>query len=827
MQDSAELSRHVLEARTIAERAGQSPSTAHLLLAFFTHDNPVERVLAARRIDEELILGRVRDLPREPAAQFDDLVSQAREVARRAGSDEVRALHLLVAMTQLRGCAAHDLLSLVVPSTAELAREALGYVVGPLPRRLQPRVVPSTPPVRTVSTPAPALRHDAPTAVPPVRPRTSMPPVRPASRVSTLEAPVAAGDVRRASRVSKIRRLAEGLEPEVQVSPFALDPEQFPYLVSLGRNLTELAAAGQLDPVIGRDREVDEALDVLGKRRANNPVLVGEPGVGKTAIVEGLALEFVRLAKEGRPPRLLVELDVAGLVAGTQLRGSLSEKLNGLKEEVRRAAGTVVVFIDEIHMLVGAGQTGEGAQDASNELKAALARGEFPCVGATTFAEFQRYFTQDPALERRFIAIVVKEPSVEEALVIVRGVGRQYARHHGVAYDEAALEAAVTLSARYVHDRALPDKALAALDVAGSRAARAGAPSVTRDEVARAVARMAKLPEDRLLQPDADRLMGLETELARRVVGHPEVVERVAKAVRRSFAGFGGQRPLASFIFLGPSGVGKTELARTLADVVFGTPDALVRVDMSEFSEGHAVAKLVGAPPGYVGFGEGGLLTEAVRRRPACVVLLDEIEKAHRDSQQLVLQLLDEGHLADGRGRRVDFTQAVVVLTSNLGAEAFDGRAGRTVGFGSSTGSADAQASRALDIAREAFPPELWNRIEERLVFRPLQRTELTQIARLLAARSARRLLEEKRIHFELDESAVEFLLDDGGVDVQLGARPMRQALVRLVEVPLAEKILRMEVQPGDRLRVVKRGARLDFDQLTVIDPRMLRSAAP
>jgi ATP-dependent Clp protease ATP-binding subunit ClpC len=316
-------------------------------------------------------------------------------------------------------------------------------------------------------------------------------------------------------------------------------------------------------------------------------------------------------------------------------------------------------------------------------------------------------------------------------------------------------------------------------------------------------------------------VLRLEEDLGTRVVGHPTVVERVARAVRRNFAGFSGQRPLASFIFLGPTGVGKTELARSLADVVFGGGSALVRLDMSEFSEGHAVAKLVGAPPGYVGYGEGGQLTEAVRRTPACVVLLDEIEKAHRDAQQVVLQLLDEGHLTDSRGRRVDFTNAIVVLTSNLGAEAFDGRAGRAVGFGSRGDAAEDRTARALALARESFPPELWNRIEERLVFQPLERPDLRRIARLLAARSSARLAEDKRIRYELDDSAVEHLLDNGGHDPTLGARPMRQALSRLVEGPLAERILRGEVSGGDRVRVLVRGKRLDFELLTVVDPRL------
>jgi ATP-dependent Clp protease ATP-binding subunit ClpC len=822
---------HVMEeARTIAREAGQPLGSAHLLLGFFAFSSPAELVLRSHRIDEETILARIREMPRENADVVDALIGRAREIALGTGTDP-RALHLLIAIARLKGCAANDLLLKCGVVTANLAREGLSYVVGPLPRRFvvreQEQVEVAAPAVATVTAaPAPRGRqqHSSPPAarssVPPAR-RGSTPPLHPQS-------PRTETDSHRASRIVAIKRLAEGLDDEA--APFALSPDEFPYLASLGRNLTELAAAGKIDPVIGREREIEEALDVLGKRRSNNPVLVGEPGVGKTAVVEGIAL---RLAKaQAMAPseqhRTLIELDVAGLIAGTQLRGSLSEKLNGIKDEVRRAEGRVVVFIDEIHTLVGAGQTGEGAQDAANELKAALARGEFPCIGATTFTEFQRYFVQDPALERRFAPIRVDEPSVAEAVTILRGVASRYAQHHGVEYEEDAIEAAASLSARFVRDRCLPDKAVAVLDHAGSRAKREGRTKVTREDAARVVARMARLPEDRLLVSDAERILKLEESLGHHVIGHKEIISRVSHAVRRNFAGFSGQRPLASFIFLGPTGVGKTELARSLAEVVFGD-DSLVRVDMSEFSESHSIAKLVGAPPGYVGFGEGGQLTEGVRRRPACVVLLDEIEKAHRDSQQLILQMLDEGHLTDGRGRRVDFTSTIVVLTSNLGSESFAQKAERTVGFGDQSGNqAEDRIGKALALARAAFPIELWNRIEDRLVFSPLKRVDLEQIALMLADRASARLFEDKRIRFELDATAVDHLLANGGLDEALGARPLRQTLARLVEAPLAERILRGDIQSSDRIRVFARRGKVEFDHLTVLEPSLAsRSVRP
>lgn len=812
---TSELGRIAAEARLIASESGQAPSTTHLLLALFTVPNSGGLLLEWRRADENALLARVRELPDEPADSFARTLERAEELAsgtRRNPS----GLHLLIALSRERGTASFELLERVGLAPAELARESLGYVVGPLPRRLVPKAAPP------VVAPAPSVVAPPPMASsPPVlryvtRPGASVP----ATQRSGLTVSEAPPDSERASRLSRVKRLADGQVSAVPSSPYALDPEEFPWLASLGRNLSELAASGRIDPVTGREREIDEALEILGKRRSNNPVLVGDPGVGKSAIVEGVALELVRQhqADPVTPPRLVIEVDTGSLVAGTALRGALSEKLEGLKEEVRRANGRVVVFIDEIHTLVGAGQTGEGAQDAANELKSALARGEFPCIGATTWAEFQRYFAQDPALERRFVPVSVHEPSVSETVDILRGAASAYASHHGVTFDEDALVAAASLSARYVRDRRLPDKALAVLDHAGSRARRENASEVRRADVAAVVARMARIPEERVLTSDAERVLRLEGELGARVVGHASVVERVAFAVRRAFAGFGGKRPLASFIFLGPTGVGKTELARTLAEVLFDGADALVRIDMSEFSESHAVAKLVGAPPGYVGFGEGGQLTDAVRRQPACVVLLDEIEKAHRDAQQLLLQVLDEGVLTDGRGRKVDFTSAIVILTSNAGAEALTGRESRSVGFGTQATSVG-RIERALDEARVHFPPELWNRIEERLVFEPLGRDDVRAIARLLSAQSAEQLAAEKGIHFEVDESAVEHLLENGGWEPALGARPMRQAIARLIEAPLADRILRGHVSAGDRIRVVERAGRLDFDHLTILVP--------
>jgi len=575
-----------------------------------------------------------------------------------------------------------------------------------------------------------------------------------------------------------------------------IDAAHFPTLFSLGRNLTELARTGKLDPVVGRDREIEQVIDILGKRRTNNPCLVGEAGVGKTAVVEGVA-QKLRGFKGQLGRTVVMELDVAGLVAGTQLRGSLSERLLQLKDEVRAADGRVVVFIDELHTLVGAGATGEGAQDASNELKTALARGEFPCIGATTHDEYQRHVQSDPALERRFTAVQVPEPTVQQATAILKGLVARYEAHHGLRYSHAAVEAVAGLAARYIPDRQLPDKALAVLDLAGSRGRREGKNFLQLPDVARVVAQLAGIPEERLLEDDSKRLLSLEEALSARVVGHGPALKTVAAVLRRNYAGFASGRPMGSFLLLGPTGVGKTEAARALAEVLFGSRDALVRVDMSELSEPHATARLVGAPAGYVGHGEGGQLTEAVRRRPSCVVLLDEIEKAHRDAWMLLLQVLEEGQLTDGRGRHVNFSHAVVVLTSNLGAESFLKHAG-----------AEAE-EEVLAAARRALPPELWNRLDERLVFGPLSEQDVAQVARLLLAESSARLQAEKGIRFEAPPEAVAFLLRHGGFDPLLGARPMRQAVQRWVEAALAEEILAGRVKPGDVVKLRVEGDRL------------------
>jgi ATP-dependent Clp protease ATP-binding subunit ClpC len=810
--ESMELLQVLAEADDIARSVNQKLTSAHQLLAFFTVPNRAEILLKERGIDEDRILQAMTGAPREPDGIARDLRDRARDVASGVGAEEVDCLHLLIAMSRVRASAAHQLLGACGLQLSTLRNVALSYFTARMPRRLremQPvKVGPGgapAPPRRQEPRGAEAEAGAAATDARELDARldraieqleeaagvgggTSDPTPTERTRAAEAEPP-------ERSRVSGTSRgTGAGTNRSPATGPHALDPKEFPWLAQLGRNLTELAAAGKLDPIVGREREVEEAIDVLGKRRTNNPLLVGEPGVGKTAIVEGIAQRL--LASHATAGRVLVELDMASLVAGTQLRGAFSEKLLGVKEEVRRAGGRVIVFIDEVHTLMGAGSTGEGPQDAANELKAALARGEFPCVGATTHDEYRQHIQKDPALERRFTPVLVREPTVADTVTILRGLAPRYEKHHGVTYAAEALDAAASLSARYVTDRFLPDKAVAALDLAGSRARREGVRQVTPQEIARVVAKMAGIPESRLVASDRERILGIEGALRERVIGHADAIARVAAVLKRNFAGFASRRPMGSFLFLGPTGVGKTELSRALADALHGSRDALVQLDMSECSEATGVARLVGAAPGYVGYGDGGQLTEAVRRRPASVVVLDEIEKAHRDVLMLLLQVLEEGRLTDGRGRQVDFSNTVVILTSNLGAGEATRTSSGTMGFGAADRTPPRE-ERALGAARAALPPELWNRLDERVLFGALAREDVARIARLLLAESSRRLEGERKIRFTATDAAVAHLLDHGGFDPALGARPMRGAIQRLVEAPLAEKILAGEIGPG------------------------------
>ncbi|MCL6649825.1 MAG: AAA family ATPase [Chloroflexi bacterium] len=628
---------------------------------------------------------------------------------------------------------------------------------------------------------------------------------------------------------------------------------QYGALEKYSVDLTALARAGKLDPVVGRREEIRRLMQVLSRRTKNNPVLIGDPGVGKTAIVEG----FAQLVAAGEVPRTLrqrrvLALDLPALVAGSKFRGEFEERLKAVIEEVRAAGREVILFIDELHTVVGAGGA-EGALDAANLLKPALARGELQAIGATTLEEYRKHIERDAALERRFQPILVGEPSVEETIAILRGLRPKYEAHHRVRYTDAALEAAARLSDRYLSDRYLPDKAIDLLDEAGAarrleldtpppaieerqlaqlrateaattdpeEAARRAAERrdredaviaagrqqpqsglsevVDADAIAAIVARWSGIPVQQLVEAERTKLLTLEEQLARRVVGQRAAIAALADAIRRARAGLKDpRRPIGSFIFLGPTGVGKTELARALAEALFGDEDALIRLDMSEFQERHTVSRLVGAPPGYIGYDEGGQLTEQVRRRPYSVVLLDEIEKAHPDVFNTLLQVLEDGRLTDGQGRTVDFKNTVLILTSNLGTHAL---LQGPLGFRSDPRTTSERLRAAVDEAlKRTFRPEFLNRIDEVILFQPLSEEEVAQIVDLLVAQLAARL-REHQLTLSLTPAARQWLARQG-YDPQFGARPLRRLIQRTVETPLAKLLLAEAVQPGETVLV-------------------------
>ena len=628
-------------------------------------------------------------------------------------------------------------------------------------------------------------------------------------------------------------------------------------LAEFATDLTQLAAENKIDPVVGRDREIERVIQILGRRSKNNPVLLGPPGVGKTALAEGLAQRIVNQdVPEALIGKSVVSLNVGSLLAGTQFRGEFEERLKQIVAEVQES-DNIILVVDEIHTLVGAGAQG-GNMDAANLLKPALARGELQCVGATTLDEYRQYIEKDAALERRFQPVMVDEPSVEDTIAILRGLRQRYEQHHRLAFADEALEAAATLSDRYISDRYLPDKAIDLIDEAGSRvrlrhsqqsatqavkqelrqvAAEKMAAVQTQDfeqasklrdreielehqlqqsgngdrensqvvvgaeDIAQVLAAWTGIPVNQLTETESVRLLKLEETLHKRLIGQEDAVKAVSRAIRRARVGLGNpNRPIASFIFCGPTGVGKTELTKALAASVFGSEDAMIRLDMSEYMERQSVSKLIGSPPGYVGYGEGGQLTEAVRRKPYTLLLLDEIEKAHPDVFNLLLQLLEDGRLTDSQGRVVDFKNTLIVMTSNLGAQAIE-KGGSGLGFViSNTDEATAQYNRTTTQVKEAlqlaFRPEFINRLDDIIVFRQLNRNEVEQIADLLLEDVSHRLA-ERQIAIEVTEAFKDRLVAEG-YDPSYGARPLRRAVSRLVEDPLAEVILADRIRSGD-----------------------------
>jgi len=807
----------------LAQQQKERVSSAHLLAAIAARPSPACDLLRERKLGVEELLRAARGVEEELEDPIKACLQRAREIAGRMGDGDAAAVHLLVALVGEPRSSARRVLEGLNVDTSRLRTQAVQVGLGLVGRRrVSPepaREAPLPPAPRRVSTAVKVPLYPPPRKSTSGEASSSNAPSVPEPRGAGVVVPVMAlpsGAKRERLTLMRAPQSMPLLEKPVLKEPepwerFELDPQKYPTLTSLGRNLTLAAARGELDPVVGRDAVIEQALDILAKREGNNPCLVGIAGVGKTSIVRGLA-QRIAAAEDvlSLDDRVIVQIPVSELVAGTGVRGALASRIGALRKEVLAAKGRVVIFFDEIHQLF----VGEAAEEIASELKIAFSRGELPCIGATTPEDFQKALAADAGLARRFSLVEVEQPSREEAYLIVDALKPRLEAHHQVRYQTEALALGVGWSVRYLPGRALPDKAVSILDLAGARTRRRGKPEVTAESVAEVVAELADMPVDRLLEADGDRMLRLEEILAERVVGHGDQIRRIARILRRNAAGLGSRRPIGTFLLLGPTGVGKTESAKAIAEVLFHCDTAMTRVDLSEFSEPHAIARLIGAPPGYVGHEAGGQLTEAVRRRPYQVILLDELEKAHPDVLTSFLAVFDEGRLTDGRGRTVDFTNTVILMTSNLGAEESGSSPRRRVGFGNDAQERVDLEQRVVAAARSALAPELYNRIDEVLVFAPLARDEVREIARRLLEGVSRALAAQRGLRLDFGPDVVEFLLDHGGFDPTLGARPMKRTIARLVEAPLAEKILRGELHPKSVLLLSVEGDNLECDVL-------------
>lgn len=789
----------LLRADKVSESLGHSyVGTEHLLVALLEVPGLAEKVLATNGVDENKLQDMMRELiapgspvklreNREHTPKLIAVERRSREEAERLASNAVGTEHLLIALIHEPDCIAIRLLNTMSINLPKLYAELLGAMGLPI----------------------------------------------------------------------------EEIKEELNSMKDDGSGSTTPTLDKYSRDLTEMAYNGRLDPVVGRDEEIERLMQVLSRRTKNNPCLTGEPGVGKTAIVEALAQRIVR----GRVPKTLqnkrlLNLDLSGVVAGSKYRGEFEERIRQIISEATND-GNVLVFIDELHTIIGAGGA-EGALDASNIMKPALARGELQVIGATTLDEYRKHIEKDAALERRFQPIQVLEPDVSETVEILKGIRKTYENHHGVVITDAALTAAAKLSARYINDRFLPDKAIDLLDEAAAakqlkkytvpeeitsledecenleermedalsegdlslakrlskklsaknsmltearkNAAKAeieNVQTVDEEDIAAVVARITKVPVTKLTEAESERLVHLEEELHKRVIGQEEAVSAVAKAIRRGRAGLKNpKRPVGSFLFLGPTGVGKTELSKALAEAVFGDEDAVIRVDMSEYMEKHSVSKMIGSPPGYVGYEEGGQLSEKIRRKPYSVILFDEIEKAHPDVFNILLQVLDDGHVTDATGRKVNFRNSIIIMTSNAGAQSIVEP--KKLGFfAESDAKADYNRMKdgVMDEVKHLFKPEFINRIDDIIVFRQLSKDNMRDIVRLMLNELKKRCLEQLNIKFSFDDAAVNEILEKGSDD-KYGARPLRRAIQTRVEDKLAEHMLEGKINAGSTVKL-------------------------
>ncbi len=837
------LSREVRTIRSqadiVARATGRATGSVHYLVAMFVVECPARDVLVETGVTDQTVLDTYERMAErdDPPEALAEIHRQSQRLSESAGLPETTSMVLLASLLRVRDSLACRVLERAGVAVPSLRAKVIGQVTFDQDRGvtgLRPVVRPPEPeppannslrsselrplsdrPVTRTDLPRPDLprpdlprpdltRSEVPRSALPTRPLPTVPPppkveprADPPAEVPQEPPPIG-------------RKVADG-------KVFSLHPDLFPTLNELGRNLTAAALAGEIEPIIGRDAIVDALIDILLMKHANNPCLIGEAGVGKTAIAEGLALRLSgNVSQYGKlGSAVIVEIPVSALLAGTGLRGAFSERMKKLRDEVAKAAGQVIVFMDEIHTLMGAG-TGDGPLDAANDLKSALSRGKFPLIGATTKAEYQRHIESDPAMDRRFQVIEVPEPSAAEAVTILAGVAPNFGRHHGVFYQHEAVVSSVHLSKRFITDRCLPDKAISVLDRAGAQVRRAGREQVAVDDVARAVHLLTGVPMERLLADERGRIRDLATDLKARIVGHDRVLERIARRVQRNYAGFSGQRPLASLLFAGAPGVGKTETARALAECLFVSGDALVRFDMSEYAEPHTVSRLLGSPPGYVGHQQVGLLAQALQKRPYRVLLFDEVDRAAAEVQALLLQLLDAGRITDNHGHAVDVRNCLIVLTSNIGAELLAAGRRRSIGFGAETVVATGEDEAALarqdeavvERVRSKLSPELASRLDECLVFRPLDREAARVVARRAIDAGADRLYEARLIRYRADDSVVDLVLE-GGLDPALGVRPLRARIEAVVESFVTDCILDGLLKPGADVVLTARGQQL------------------
>ncbi|MFO0661453.1 MAG: AAA family ATPase [Polyangiaceae bacterium] len=853
------------QAERIAQRRNEPITTWHLLAAVASQPGPASDVLTDFKVSPERLRESAARVPpgHESADRAQRAIRAAIDFAQRTRVSAPTSIHLLTSMLGERSCHAYRVLQHAGIDVGRLRTAVMQVALGVVPPRRTDNVsaerhealaraegvLSNDSHARVEHHRAEVLHHHPeshrsdsghhararqqrgqtvrviPDASPLTARSTMIPPTPPAQVTPPAESPRENVEPPPSVRPVPPTAIAVPLIPEMpaprrekatarrprgaaqrDVSRFVLDGATFPNLARYTTNLT-LAMASDPPTVVGRSREVQQALDVLAKRSGNCPILVGPPGVGKTSTLRAIALATAQAPAGSLDDRIVVELDVNDLIAGTGTRGALLERVQAIRTEIASTKRRVVLAVEDVTRMFVEGVD----EEAGTELRAALSRGDVPLIGTTTHEEFRRWIESDGSLSRCTAPVWVDEPNRNDTLEILRTAVPTLSAHHRVQFPDESLTAAISWTSRYMTGRAFPEKAMSVLDLAGARAHRRGLSDLPVDVLADVVAEQTDVPAERLLETDAKRMLSLEQTLASSVVGHGSCLSRIASFLRRSAAGIHGARPLGTFMLLGPTGVGKTETAKALARSLFGSTEAMTRIDMSEFSEPHAVARLIGAPPGYIGHEAGGQLTEAIRRRPYQVLLLDEIEKAHRDVLQTFLQVFDEGRLTDGRGRTVDFTQCVIVLTSNLGAGAVATKpTGRSIGFVSQrNNTGESQNERestsqhpVIQAAREGLPPELYNRIDEVLVYEPLTRDDVREIARRLLRSLSDGLRKARGIELEMSPDVIDLLLARGGYEPELGARPMKRAIAKWVESPLAERLLMASIRAGDRLIV-------------------------